>query len=198
LRASEDAAAYDWAKEIRKERDDVDLHANSRSSDGRPRRPAHLTVGRSAGTAPFDRGIVEMECGRLAPAIEFFSEAVERGDRPALAMSKRGVCKLRCGDRTGAARDFAAALERDPKCVPALVNLGNLALEANMLDEARRRYDAAIKIDDRSAAAHHNLGVVYRRIGRLADSVRELRLAAVLESQPNKIVERFKLLWRKR
>jgi len=139
-----------------------------------------------------------MEQQRLENAVECFTEAIASGDRPALAMSKRGVCRVRAGDRSGAAHDFAGALERDPKCVPALVNLGNLALEANMLDEAQRRYEAALKIDDKSATAHHNLGVVYRRVGRVADSVRELRLAATLETQPKKVIERWKALWRKR
>jgi len=139
-----------------------------------------------------------MEQNRLDDAIALFTSAIDAGDRPALAMSKRGVCKVRAGDRTGAARDFAGALDRDPKCVPALVNLGNLALEANMLEEARTRYEAAIKIDDRSASAHHNLGVVFRKLGRIADSVRELRVAASLELGPKKIVERWKSFWSRR
>ena len=139
-----------------------------------------------------------MELQQLENAVELFTEAIAAGDRPALAMSKRGVCRVRTGDRTGAAHDFAGALERDPKCVPALVNLGNLALEANMLEEAQRRYEAALKIDDRSATAHHNLGIVLRRVGNIAESVRELRLAATLEAQPRRLVDRWKALWRKR
>ena len=139
-----------------------------------------------------------MEKDRLEEAIALFTDAVDSGDRPALAMSNRGVCRVRSGDRTGAARDFTGALERDPRCAPALVNLGNLALEANLFEEARTRYEAALKIDDASAAAHHNLGIVYRRVGRIADSVRELRRAALLETQPKKIIERWKVLWRRR
>lgn len=139
-----------------------------------------------------------MEQNRLDEAVVLFTSAIESGDRSALAMSKRGVCRVRSGDRVGAARDFAGALERDPKCVPALVNLGNLALEANMLEEALSRYEAAIKLDEKSASAHHNLGVVYRKMGRIGDSVRELRVAAMLESGPNKVVERWKALWRRR
>jgi len=139
-----------------------------------------------------------MEQNKLVEAIALFTTAIDAADRPALAMSKRGVCRVRSGDRIGAAHDFAGALDRDPKCVPALVNLGNLALEANMLEEALTRYEAAIKLDDKSASAHHNLGVVYRKMGRIGDSVRELRLAGMLEAAPNKIVERWKALWRRR
>jgi Tfp pilus assembly protein PilF len=139
-----------------------------------------------------------MEGRRFDEAIALFTDSIQSGDRPALAMSKRGVCRVRSGDRTGAAHDFAGALERDPKCVPAFVNLGNLALEANMLDEARAHYEAALAIDDSSATAHHNLGIVYRRLGRISESVRELRLAALLESAPKKIVERLRSLWRRK
>lgn len=139
-----------------------------------------------------------MEGGDYAAAIAHFTRAVERRDRAALALSKRGVCRVRTGDRGAAARDFAAALDADPACVPALVNLGNLALEANMLEEAQARYEAALRIDERSATAHHNLGIVFRRTGRIADSVRELRRAAMLEAQPSKVIERIKDLWRRR
>jgi tetratricopeptide (TPR) repeat protein len=149
-------------------------------------------------SSPFDRGLAAMEHDRLDEAIALFTAAADSGDRPALALSKRGVCRVRAGDRAGAARDFASALDRDPKCVPALVNLGNLALEANMLEEALSRYNAAIQLDERSAAAHHNLGVVYRRMGRLMESVRELRRAAMLENQPKKILERWWTVWRRK
>ena len=138
-----------------------------------------------------------MDQDRLDEAVAFFTQAVDSGDRPALALSKRGVCRVIAGDRPNAARDFAGALELDPKCVPALVNLGNLALEANMIEEARTRYEAALKIDERSATAHHNLGVVYRRMGRIADSVRELRRAALLEAAPSRIMDRWKKLWKR-
>jgi len=151
-----------------------------------------------AAAGAFDRGLEAMERRDFERAIACFTSAIEAGDRPALALSKRGVCRVRIGDRSAAAHDFTSALDRDPRCVPALVNLGNLALEANMLEEARTRYEAALRIDETSAPAHHNLGVVYRRIGRLADSVKELRRAAALEFQPLRMMERFKQLWRRR
>jgi len=105
---------------------------------------------------------------------------------------------MRLGDRAGAAHDFAGALDRDPRCTPAIVNLGNLALEANMLEEARSKYEAALRIDASSAMAHHNLGVVLRREGKISESIRELRLAASLESRTSKLVERWKAFWRRR
>ena len=150
------------------------------------------------GSSPYERGLAAFEKNALGKAVALFTEAVESDDRAALALSKRGVCKVRMGDRTGAAHDFAGALERDPRCAPALVNLGNLAQEANMLEEARSKYEAALRIDPSSAMAHHNLGVVLRREGKIGESVRELRLAASLDSRTSKIVERWKAFWRRR
>src|SRR5690349_7377057 len=106
-----------------------------------------MSISMKGRSSPYDRGLAAMEQDKLREAIALFTDAIEEGDRPALAMSKRGVCRVRSGDRIGAAHDFAGALDRDPKCAPALVNLGNLALEANMLEEARSRYEAALKID---------------------------------------------------
>jgi len=146
----------------------------------------------------FNQAMIAMERGEFEHAIALFSRAIDDGDQPALSTSKRGVCRLRLGDRIGAAKDFRAALERDGACVSALVNLGNLALEANMLEEAQTRYEAALRIDDGYAHAHHNLAIVYRRLGRIGESVRELRRAAVLDAHPRKIVERLRRLWRRR
>jgi tetratricopeptide (TPR) repeat protein len=151
----------------------------------------------SAGS-PLERALVAMDSGEYEDAIALLSQAIDAGESAALALSKRGVCRVRSGDRIGAAKDFAGALDRDPRCVSAIVNLGNLALEANMLQEARTRYEAALRIDDRSATAHHNLGIVHRREGRIAESVRELRIAATLETHPRKVMERLKDVWRRK
>jgi tetratricopeptide (TPR) repeat protein len=129
----------------------------------------------------FDQAMRAMTKARFDEAIRLFTQAADEGEKAAEAVSKRGVCKLRLGNRAGAAQDFNAALYIDPKCVAALTNLGNLALEADQLAEARARYEAALKIDETYAPAHHNMAVLLRKEGKVADSVRELRLAARYE-----------------
>lgn len=115
-----------------------------------------------------------------------FTESIARGENAALAYSKRGVCRIRLGDRAAARADFEAALERDARCVPALVNVANMELEEGRLEESRVKYERAIELDPDYALAHHNLGVVYRRLGRLVDSVRALRKADMLTLWPKK------------
>jgi len=79
--------------------------------------------------------------------------------------------------REDARQAFEDVLAARPRYAPALVNLGNLHLEAGETDAAIARYQAAVAADDRYGPAHHNLAVAYKRLGRTADSVRELRRA---------------------
>jgi tetratricopeptide (TPR) repeat protein len=102
-------------------------------------------------------------------------ETTARG-RAAVA-NKRGVALVGLGRRSDARQAFEDALELQPRFAPALVNLGNLLLEEGELEAAVAQYEAAIRSDDRYAPAHHNLAVAYKRLGRTADSVRELRRA---------------------
>jgi len=132
-----------------------------------------------------------MERGNFVDAITRFTQAVDAGDKVAASLSKRGVCHVRLGERELASRDFEHALADDAGCLSAIVNLGNMALEDGRIDDARQRYEAALKLDPDYALAHHNLGVVYRRQGRLRESVRELRLAAKLEQRAKSVLWRL-------
>jgi tetratricopeptide (TPR) repeat protein len=140
-------------------------------------------VRRMSKGSTFEHALRAFGRARFEEAISLFTQAADEGDRAADAVSKRGVCRLRLGDRGTAARDFNAALQIDPRCVAALTNLGNLALEADQRDVARARYEAALHIDETYAPAHHNYAVLLHREGRIAESVRELRLAAKYENR---------------
>ena len=148
--------------------------------------------------SPFADGMRAFEMGRLDEAQAHFTEAALDPAYAPAALSKRGVCKVLTGDRAGARDDFNAALARDPRCAAALVNLGNLAQESGEPEEARVRYEAAIAADADYAPAHHNLGVLFRVLGRIDESVRELRKAAMLEARPKALIERFKGMFRRR
>lgn len=131
----------------------------------------------------FQAGLREMQRGNFADAITQFTKAIEHEDHAATALSKRGVCHIRLGERELAARDFEHALSVDSRCLAALVNLGNMALEDDRVEDAIERYARALAIDPEYPMAHHNLGVAYRKMGRLADSVNELRAAAKFEQR---------------
>lgn len=139
----------------------------------------------------FEAGVKDMERGNYTDAIFRFTEAIENEDRVAAAFSKRGVCHIHLDERELAARDFVRAIEIDVRCLSAIVNLGNMALEDERIDDAIAKYEAALKIDPDYAMAHHNLGVAYRKQGKFAESVRELRAGARLQQKAKSIFRRF-------
>jgi tetratricopeptide (TPR) repeat protein len=59
--------------------------------------------------------------------------------------------------------------------------LGNLYFDSGDLSRAEYAYKRAIEEDPKHASAHHNLGVVYRRQGKIAQSVKMLKKAKKLE-----------------
>lgn len=58
--------------------------------------------------------------------------------------------------------------------------LGNLYYDCGNLEHAERAYRGAIEHDAQHINAHHNLGVVYRRQGRIDESLRMRRKASAL------------------
>ena len=59
--------------------------------------------------------------------------------------------------------------------------LGNLYFDSGKLDKAESAYKQAIEEDPKYASAYHNLGVVYRRQGKIGQSVKMLKKARRLE-----------------
>jgi tetratricopeptide (TPR) repeat protein len=96
---------------------------------------------------------------------------------PAEAANQRGTAHAFSGEADDARREFSLAVELDGLHFRALTNLGNSSLEAGDFDEAIGFYQRALQVNDEFANAHHNLGVAYRRQGKVAASVRQLRRA---------------------
>jgi lipoprotein NlpI len=101
----------------------------------------------------------------------------------AFLVNKRGVARVALGRRELARADFEEALQAKASHAPALTNLGNLLLEEGDLEAAIARYRSAIEADPDYPIAHLNLSVAYKRTGRRAEGVRELRLAQRLEQR---------------
>jgi lipoprotein NlpI len=101
----------------------------------------------------------------------------------AFLLNKRGVARVGLELRDGAREDFAAALEAAAEYAPALTNLGNLLLEEGDVESSIAYYERAVASDADYAVAHLNLGVAYKRAGRIAESVRELRHSQRLEER---------------
>lgn len=132
----------------------------------------------------FDAGVTALDRRRPVEALAHFAAALEVAATPAeraAIHNKIGIAQLRRDDRSAAIAAFVDALDADAGCVPVIVNIGNLLLEDGAIEEAIVHYEAALRMDDDYPVAHLNLGVAYKRLGRHADAVRELRRANRLE-----------------
>ena len=143
-----------------------------------------LAPWRRKALGPYDLALRDLASGEYAQALRRLDDLLEDEtllpkDRAA-RLNKRGVALVSLHRRDEALIAFEDALAAVPRYAPALVNIGNLHLESGELEPAVARYQAAIAADDRYGPAHHNLAVAYKRMGRTADSVRELRRAAKL------------------
>ena len=130
---------------------------------------------------PYELALDALARGRFADALERLDALLQdeslAGAQRAAVTNKRGVALVSLQRPGDARRAFEASLEIKPRYAPALVNIGNLHLESGELEAAVAQYQAAIAADEKYAPAHHNLAVAYKRLGRTADSVRELRRA---------------------
>jgi tetratricopeptide (TPR) repeat protein len=136
---------------------------------------------------PFERAVLALDSGEYQEALERFDALLAQDDlsraERAKIVNKRGIALVQLGRRDEALAAFTTVLELEPRHAPTLVNIGNLCLEEGCLDDAVIHYEAAIIADDHYAVAHMNLGIAYKRMGRLGDSVRELKRATRLEGR---------------
>jgi tetratricopeptide (TPR) repeat protein len=133
---------------------------------------------------PKGRALAALARGHLAEAEIEFAAALTVADDPkdrAFLLNKRGVARVAMDRKEDALLDFQAALECRPGFAAAMSNVGNLLLESGDVEAAIAQYEAAIRCDDYYAVAHLNLGVAYKRAGRIAEGVREIRRANGLE-----------------
>ncbi len=146
---------------------------------------------------PIACALAALERGDFPAAETALGELLERPSsrrERAFLLNKRGVARIGLDRRELARADFAAALESVDGYAPSLTNLGNMLLEDGDALAAVAHYERAIASDAEYALAHLNLGVAYKRLGRIADSVRALRQAQRLEQRSRASASTF---WRR-
>jgi len=90
--------------------------------------------------------------------------------------------ELRRGGRHQEAVDLLLeALRCGEDVAQVFFRLGNIFFDRGDLARAEHAYRRATEEDARHSSAHHNLGVVYRRQGRIAQSVKMLKKARSLD-----------------
>lgn len=134
---------------------------------------------------PYGLAVAKLERGEPAQAAAAFTVllAGAEGALRVRVLNKRGVAYVRLGRREEAMADFQQALGLDGRFAPAIANVGNLLFEEGEIEEAVVQYEAAIRADESYPLAHRNLAAAYRRLGKYAAAVREMRLANRLEGR---------------
>jgi TolB-like protein/Tfp pilus assembly protein PilF len=79
------------------------------------------------------------------------------------------------------------ALELEPKNASALVALGSVLRNRAQWDESEATYFRALELDPDNAEAHQQYGDLLLNVGRIAEAVRALDRAAVLDGAPIRV-----------
>jgi len=127
-----------------------------------------------------------------AKAIEFFTEAVRRDPKFALALSGLADAHIVLAENSKNPADEYRAAEKsateslalDPDLAEARISLG-MAKYKNTNDFAasEKHFLRAIEINPRSATAHHWYSIILSSAGKKEDALREIETAAQIEPQ---------------
>jgi len=94
-----------------------------------------------------------------------------------------GLMDLDAGDLKPASEHCGRVLQQDPRHTGALVCVGRISFQEKEYAKAAEWLQSAIAIDSSLREAHYYLGLTYARIGRTADSEKELQIASQLEKE---------------
>jgi tetratricopeptide (TPR) repeat protein len=122
-------------------------------------------------------GVVTVQLGNPAAAIDPMSRAIALNDGNPTYHFNRGLAYQAMGDREQAITNYRRASELKPDYGDALTNLGNLLLNAGATGEAERCYRRLLGLNPNNPAAHNNLGVVLLQHGAADDAMTAFREA---------------------
>ncbi len=110
-------------------------------------------------------GMIEVDRGQAAQAVEFYRRALEIEDRSpvTLFLIAEAYSRLTPADDSQAERQLNRALQLDPGFVQARLALGKLYSRQNRLPEAAAELEQVVKADPALAEAYYQLGRVYVR-----------------------------------
>jgi tetratricopeptide (TPR) repeat protein len=97
-----------------------------------------------------------------------------------------GLVYERQMQNTQAIRLFRDLVRRYPEHAPSYVALGTVLLREKEYQQAQEALNKAISMDPDSSDAHYQLGILLGRIGKTAESSRQIAVARKLESEVRK------------
>jgi len=123
-------------------------------------------------------GVVALQCGHAAGAVELIGKAIALNPHQADFFDHLGAALLALGRWDEAVANLREAIRLNPDYAEAHNNLGCALEPLGRLDEAADCYRRALALKPRYPDAQNNLGNILRKQGRLSEAV-ELYQAAL-------------------
>jgi tetratricopeptide (TPR) repeat protein len=118
---------------------------------------------------------------KTAEAAEQFHRSIEIQPAQTESYLQLGRICLDANDLDCAAADFNRVLDRDARHAAALSGMGRVEFQSKDYQKAAELLERSIAIDPSMREAHYYLGLTYARLGREADSKKELEAATSIE-----------------
>jgi tetratricopeptide (TPR) repeat protein len=128
-------------------------------------------------------GLVEVNSGRAAEAIELYRQALRVKPDYADAESNLGNALGGLGRLDEAIEHYRRALRIEPDHIEAHSNLGTALVKAGRIPEAIEQYRQALRIKPNYADAHSNLGTALAGLGRFSEAIEQYRDAVRIDPQ---------------
>jgi len=118
------------------------------------------------------------EVGDQQQALATFQKALAANPSLLRAHYYEGMSQLRSKQTALAISEFEAELKLNSNDAEAQYQLGKVLLEQSKTKEALAHLEAAAKLNPNLDGVHEQLAAAYRKLGRVADSDREAKLAS--------------------
>lgn len=96
------------------------------------------------------------------------------------------------GNTQESIKEYTKAVDLQPADADAKLGLAKLLMDANQKEKAQALLEQAVQLDPTNATAHYRLGTLYRQIGRVDDSRREIELYKKLKDTKDKLRALYK------
>ncbi len=150
-------------------------------------------VKRLQAQAAYERGLKDLEEGRMSLGLAALQEAVALDPNTALYHNALGVVYLNLKSQPEAIEELRRAVELDGNYGEALHNLGVAYAEAGKWEDAVRMYKKALSLPayGNTEGTYHNLGWAYYNLNRLKEAEETFRF--VLRLEPNTVSAHYLL-----
>jgi tetratricopeptide (TPR) repeat protein len=127
-----------------------------------------------------NRGLLQMQAGKLDDAVESFEKAMKVNPADPRAPMLRGVASARRGKHEEALRFYEQALSIDPASVEAYQSRGISLMKLNRLPLALEDFNKVLSLNPKFEEGYVKRGLVHGRLGAFKESIEDNTKAIAL------------------